>query len=665
MADCTASGTALDRVIQTAVASTLRQDGGAAVATSSAAAAASRQAAQAFGSFGTILGGTAATSSAATVAAAPSQSIMPMAPPEMIGRHISNHHQSSSGGMMTMSNAALMDKRLEDAWSSSSSISNNHVTAATTPMNAMHHHGSMHHHHPVQQQMHLHHQQHMMMQQQQHQQMAMMQHMQMQQQQMAAMVQYQRQQQQQQQQAILQQQNVTNSSAAAATTTNAQHISEEQEVVQDDDVATVSSQDNAFNNHEGFTEDASIERLAQAWRDAEAEYAEEFDNDDYIDGGEYDVSNIGGLYNTTTTTDATTTARDIATTSDPNAEPQYEFSEASRTYGCITTPSTDIAPILNNDDTTTNNSTNNFPDDLYEQGLQYFEEGNISEAILCFESTIRNIEPDHADAWRMLGRCHTENDEDTKAIACMMRSIERDPYSPETLLALGVAYVNELDHDRAVETIKSWVANHPLYAGMDMEGALKEEEDLYGSDEQNDFEEGVKRGMREQTLAEMRDVERLLLRALDIDSTADAAADVYEALGVVYNVSRDYDAAVDSFRRAIEVRPDDYQLRNKLGATLANSNRSEEALSSYRVALSLKPKYARGWLNMAIAHSNLHNYSEAARCYLQTLSLNQDARHVWSYLRIALTCDEQWDLLPLAASQNLTAFHEHFDFVEY
>jgi len=634
MADCTATGTALDRVIQTAVASTLRQDGGAAAA-SSAAAAASRQAAQAFGSLGAVLGGTATV-------AAPSQSLMPMAPPEMIG--------SSGGGGMMMPNAALMD----NAWSSSSASKNN-VTAVTSPMSAMHHHGSMHHY-PVQQQMHLHHhhqqQQHMMVQQQQ--QMAMMQHMHIQQQQMAAMVQYQR----QQQMEIMQQQNVNSTAAATNTTTThtAQNISEEQQVFQDDDVATVSSQDAL--NHEGFTEDASIERLAQAWRDAEAEFAEEFDDYDDDVNGEYDVSNIGGLYNNT---DATAARVDTATTTDPHSEPYYEFSEGSRTYGCISTPYTDIVPTLNND---TVNATNNFPNDLYEQGLQYFEEGNISEAILCFESTLRNCDPEHADAWAMLGRCHTENDEDTKAIACMMRSIERDPYSPETLLALGVAYVNELDHDRAVETLKSWVANHPLYAGMDMEGTLKEEEDLYGRGE-NDFEEGVRRGMRAKTLAEMRDVERLLLRALDIDSTADAAADVYEALGVVYNVSQDYDAAVDSFRRAIDVRPDDYQLRNKLGATLANSNRSEEALSSYRVALSLKPKYARGWLNMAIAHSNLRNYSEAARCYLQALSLNQDARHVWSYLRIALTCDEKWDLLPLAASQNLSAFHEHFDFVEY
>jgi peroxin-5 len=61
----------------------------------------------------------------------------------------------------------------------------------------------------------------------------------------------------------------------------------------------------------------------------------------------------------------------------------------------------------------------------------------------------------------------------------------------------------------------------------------------------------------------------------------------------------------------------------------------------------------------------LQNYDEAARCYLQTLSLNPSAVHCWSYLRIALSCSERWDLIPYAASQDLSAFQEHFDFVVY
>jgi peroxin-5 len=71
---------------------------------------------------------------------------------------------------------------------------------------------------------------------------------------------------------------------------------------------------------------------------------------------------------------------------------------------------------------------------------------------------------------------------------------------------------------------------------------------------------------------------------------------------------------------------------------------------------------------MAISNSNLKKYDEAARCYLQTLSLNPSAVHCWSYLRIALSCAEQYDLIPLAllaAAQDVAAFQEQYDFVMY
>ena len=35
---------------------------------------------------------------------------------------------------------------------------------------------------------------------------------------------------------------------------------------------------------------------------------------------------------------------------------------------------------------------------------------------------------------------------------------------------------------------------------------------------------------------------------------------------MIYNVIRDYDAAAQAFHDALKVRPDDYQLWNKLGA---------------------------------------------------------------------------------------------------
>jgi len=612
MADCSAAGTAIDRVIQSAAASSALQGNGA-TAGSSAAAAAQR----ALG----LLGGTASTASAGPSVSALGMGgggqLMPAGPLGTLGGGTPHAMQPA------VQPGGLDASRMDAAWASSSPGPAAMVASHGPPMHriqgpAGHMAGPQMMQGP------------MMMQQQ----MMMMQQMQMQQ---AAMVQMQA-----HQQAVMAQQQQQQGAAARQKAAEDAATAASREADLDDDVATVGEEERG---HEGLTEDADMERLAAAWREAEAEFAAEFDGDEY----EYDASDMGAAYSDEAYGQRASSVPAGASV-DANGEPVYEFSEASRAYGCLVTPSTDLAP-----------DQLDYPDNLFEEGMRHFEDGNISEAILCFESTLRNVDPEHADAWRMLGRCHAESDEDSRAIVCWLRSLERDPYSSETLLALGVAYVNELDHERAIESLRGWVANHPLYAGVVTDEPAGAEDDPYGEGGRPDDLPGV--GTR--TVSEMRDVERLLLRALDVDRTADAAADVYEALGVVYNVSRDYDAAADVFRRAIELRPGDYQLRNKLGATLANGNRSEEALPSYRAALGLKPKYARGWLNMAIGHSNLRNYSEAARCYLQTLSLNPDARHVWSYLRVALTCDERWDLLPLAASQDLGGFSEHFDFVSY
>lgn len=73
---------------------------------------------------------------------------------------------------------------------------------------------------------------------------------------------------------------------------------------------------------------------------------------------------------------------------------------------------------------------------------------------------------------------------------------------------------------------------------------------------------------------------------------------------------QDYDKARDCFQTALAVRPDDPQLYNRVGATLANNGRAQEALDYYYRALELNPSYIRARFNLGISCINLKVWLE-------------------------------------------------------
>lgn len=267
-----------------------------------------------------------------------------------------------------------------------------------------------------------------------------------------------------------------------------------------------------------------------------------------------------------------------------------------------------------------------------EKGKDLFQRGVLTEAVLAFEAACQQT-PGSAEAWRLLGTVHAENDDDVKAIVALNRSLAIAPDEPSTLLSLGVSHTNELEREPAVRYLKQWILSHPTHGPLLSDSGLTD--------------------MSADSSQSLNSVVRLFEAAT---AHAPSEPEVHSALGVLYTLSRRFSDAVAAFEAALEIRGNvDYSLWNKLGATLANSGRSSEALAAYQRALDLKPNYMRAWTNMGIALANLGDYDNSARYYVRALALNRTAPSVWGYLRNSLSCAGREDLMRAADEEDLDA----------
>jgi hypothetical protein len=85
-----------------------------------------------------------------------------------------------------------------------------------------------------------------------------------------------------------------------------------------------------------------------------------------------------------------------------------------------------------------------------------------------------------------------------------------------------------------------------------------------------------------------------------------------------------YEEALESYSRALELKPDYPDAYNNRGITLHDLKRYEEALESYSRALELKPDYPDAYNNRGITLHDLKRYEEALESYSRALELKPD-----------------------------------------
>jgi peroxin-5 len=248
----------------------------------------------------------------------------------------------------------------------------------------------------------------------------------------------------------------------------------------------------------------------------------------------------------------------------------------------------------------------------FEEGIKIMEEGgNLSLAALAFEAAVQK-DPNHVAAWAKLGESQAQNEKETPAIRALEQALRLDPSNLEALMALAVSYTNDGYESTAYRTLERWVATK--YPTLIKE-PLSSDTEI---------------GFTDRLLLHEK-VTNLFIEAAQLSPSGEQMdPDVQVGLGVLFYGVEEYDKAVDCFGAALASTESGatnsssqvHLLWNRLGATLANSGRSEEAIDAYSRALSNRPNFVRARYNLGVSCINIGCFTEAAQHLLGALAMH-------------------------------------------
>ena len=92
-------------------------------------------------------------------------------------------------------------------------------------------------------------------------------------------------------------------------------------------------------------------------------------------------------------------------------------------------------------------------------------------------------------------------------------------------------------------------------------------------------------------------------------------------MGIAYNNQGNTAKEIESYKKAIELDPDDAGAYNNLGNAYRKQGNLTKAIESYEKAIELKPDYAIAYNNRAVAYYYMKEYDKAWDDVYKTQSL--------------------------------------------
>jgi len=123
--------------------------------------------------------------------------------------------------------------------------------------------------------------------------------------------------------------------------------------------------------------------------------------------------------------------------------------------------------------------------------------------------------------------------------------------------------------------------------------------------------------------------EKLIDNILQVLSNDNDNAYLYYVLSYSYERTGFKDKAIETIKKAINLKPEFQEALGNLGNFYASDGEYEKAIEAYKNAINLKPEFYEVWNNLGNSYSNLGQYRKAIDAYLKAIEIKPEYEVVW------------------------------------
>ena len=269
---------------------------------------------------------------------------------------------------------------------------------------------------------------------------------------------------------------------------------------------------------------------------------------------------------------------------------------------------------------------------IFDKGLQAHNAGDLSAAEQLYQETLA-IKPEHPEANHNIGVVLVAKNELDKALAFFKFALDNSP----NVSLFWASYIDTLIKLERIGESKTLVkAVKKAGISCDKIEALSQHLDVKHQDPGPKDSEDINK------LIEQQKFDDAIKICLSLTETYPSSALLNINLGQCYFELGQIEPAIESYEKAIEIRPQWAVGFVMLGQIHSAQGNPDQAIENLKKAIAIEPECAEIHLNMGTALNAIGDYEKAIKSYKKAIKINPLNSN--SYYNMAMALREQGDL---------------------